>query len=201
MLKLYGGARSRASIVQWYLEELAVEYEYVLLDMQAGAHQKPDFLEINPMGKVPAIVEGDFHLWESGAILIYLSEKYGNVTSLLERAEIAQWVLFANATLGPGIFVEASRQREIPRLLMPLNQIFTRQTFLLSDQFSVADVAVGSMLAYIPMLLKLDLSAYPAVVSYIHQLSTRPAFQKTIGRRSWCFLQKTARIKTGFLPV
>lgn len=104
--------------------------------------------------------------------------------SLEERAEIAQWVLFANATLGPGIFVEASRERETPRLLNPLNQILERQPFLLGDQFSVADVAVGSILAYIPVMLKLDLSAYPAVLNYIKQLSERPAFQKTLGARA-----------------
>ncbi len=69
MLKLYGGARSRASIVHWYLEELKVPYEFVKLDMQAGEHLKPEYLAINPVGKVPAIVDGDFKLWESGAIL------------------------------------------------------------------------------------------------------------------------------------
>ena len=185
MLKLYGGARSRASIVQWYLEELAVTYDYVLLDMQAGAHRQPDFLAINPMGKVPAIVDGDFKLWESGAILLYLAEKYGQMTlSPEQRAELTQWVLFANATLGPGIFVEASRERETPHLLTPLNQIFERQPFILGEQFSVADVAVGAILAYIPMMLKLDLSAYPAVLNYIKRLSERPAFQKAIGGRA-----------------
>ena len=54
MLKLYGGARSRASIVQWYLEELSVDYEFVMLDMAVGEHQQPEYLAINPMGKVPA---------------------------------------------------------------------------------------------------------------------------------------------------
>ena len=63
MLKLYGGARSRASIVQWYLEELEIPYQFVLLDMQAGKHKEPEFLAINPMGKVPAIIDGDFKLW------------------------------------------------------------------------------------------------------------------------------------------
>ena len=77
MLKLYGGARSRASIVQWYLEELNIPYEFVLLDLPAGEHQQPEYLAINPMGKVPAIVDGDFQLWESGAIILYLAEKYG----------------------------------------------------------------------------------------------------------------------------
>lgn len=185
MLKLYGGARSRASIIQWYLEEIAVPYEFVLLDMQAGEHLEPDFLAINPMGKVPAIVDGDLKLWESGAILLYLAEKSGHLPTDLEaRSEIYQWVLFANATLGPGIFVEANRDREQRRLLTPLNQRFENQTFLLGEEFSVADVAVGSVLAYIPMMLQLDLSPYPGVLSYIKRLSERPAFQKAIGSRS-----------------
>lgn len=183
MLKLYGGARSRASIVQWYLEELGVPYEFVMLDMQAGEHRQPEFLAINPIGKVPAIVDGDFKLWESGAILLYLDEKYGKTpTSVEQRAELAQWVLFANATLGPGIFVEANRDREMPLLMTALNQIFERQPFLLG-QFSVADVAVGSILNYIPILLKLDLSEYPAVVNYIKQMAERPAFQKAMASR------------------
>ncbi len=184
MLKLYGGARSRASIVQWYLEELEIPYEFVLLDMEAGEHKQPEFLAINPMGKVPAIVEGDFNLWESGACLMYLAEKHSQLPESLEkRSEIAQWVLFGNATLGPGIFVEASRDRAMSQLLPPLNDIFDRQPFLLGNELTVADVAVGSLLAYVPIMLKLDLSEYPAVVDYIKRLSERPAFQKTIGKR------------------
>jgi glutathione S-transferase len=185
MLKLYGGARSRASIVQWYLEEIGVPYEFVMLDMQNGEHRKPEFLAINPMGKVPAIVDGDFTLWESGAILLYLAQKYGGLSAAPEKqAEIAQWVLFGNATLGPGIFVEASRERETPKLLTPLNELFEKQPFVLGEEFSVADVAVGSILAYIPMMLKLDLSAYPAVLDYIKRMTERPAFQKAIGGRT-----------------
>lgn len=182
MLKLYGGARSRASIVKWYLEELSVPYEFVQLDMQAGAHRQPEFLAINPMGKVPAIVDGDFKLWESGAILLYLAQKYGKMPATLEeQAQINQWVIFGNATLGPGIFVEASRERETPKLLTPLNEILAGKPFLLGEELTVVDVAVGSILAYIPMMLKLDLSEYPAIVSYIQRLSERPAFQKAMG--------------------
>jgi glutathione S-transferase len=181
MLKLYGGARSRASIVKWYLEEISVPYEFVMLDMQAGAHLQPDFLEINPIGKVPAIVDGDFKLWESGAILLYLAQKYGKMPASLEQqAEILQWVMFANASLGPGIFVEATRDRETPRLLKPLNDIFEKRPFLMGDEFGVADAAVGSILAYIPMMLKLDLSPYPAVLDYIKRIVERPAFKQTI---------------------
>jgi len=182
MLKLYGGDRSRASIVKWYLEELGVPYEFVKLDMQAGEHRQPEFIAINPMGKVPAIVDGDFQLWESGAILLYLAEKYGKMPPTPEeRAIIAQWVLFANSSLATGIFVEASREREMPRLMTPLNQILEQQPFILGNEFTVADVAVGSILGYIPIMLKLDLSAYPAVSNYIKQINERPAFQKSIG--------------------
>ncbi len=185
MLKLYGGARSRASIIQWYLEELGIIYEFVMLDMQAGEHIQPEYLKINPIGKVPAIVNGNFQLWESGAILLYLADKYSKTQlSPEERAVLSQWVLFANATLGPGIFGEANREREMPRLLTPLNNIFEKQPFLLGNEFSVADVAVGSILSYIPIMLKLDLSSYPAVLDYIKRMSERPAFQKSIGKRA-----------------
>jgi glutathione S-transferase len=185
MLKLYGGSRSRASIVHWYLEELGVPYEFVLLDMAVGEHRQDDFLAINPFGKVPAIVDGDLRLWESGAILLYLAEKYGKMAvSLEEKSIISQWVLFANATLGTGLFVEANRAKELPRLLEPLNKMLTEQPFILGEEFSVADIAVGSILAYVPMILKdVDLSPYPAVVNYIKRMTEREAFGKSIGNR------------------
>jgi glutathione S-transferase len=182
MIKLYGGSRSRASIVQWYLEELGIPYEFILLDMENGEHLQSDYLAINPMGKVPAIVDGDFILWESGAILLYLAEKYGKMPTAIEQKSIFnQWVLFGNSTLATGLFIEANREREMPKLLTPLNQIFDKQSFLLGEEFTVADVAVGSILAYIPIMLKLDLSDYPAVVNYIQRISERPAFKKSIG--------------------
>ena len=184
MIKLYGGAFSRASIVHWYLEELEIPYEFVKLDMQAGEHRQPEFLAINPMGKVPAIVDGDFILWESGAILLYLADKYGKKTlSPEERCIYSQLSLFANATLGPGVFVEATRDKEMPKLMNPLNEILGKQPFLLGNEFTVADVAVGSILNYIPIMLKLDLSEYPNVTNYMKKLAERPAFQKVMGSR------------------
>jgi glutathione S-transferase len=180
MLKLYGGAFSRASIVQWYLEELGVPYEFVLLDMKAGEHRQPEFLAINPVGKVPAIADGDFTLWESGAILLYLADKYGGL-SLEQRAVANQWILYANATMGPGIFVEASRAQEFPRHMGMLDQVLAQHPYLMGMEFGVADVAVGSMLSYIPMMLKLDLSGYPVVMDYLmNRIQARPAFEKTI---------------------
>lgn len=185
MLKLYGGTRSRASIVHWYLEELQVPFEFVVLDMHAGEHLSPVFLALNPMGKVPLIIDGDLTLFESGAILLYLAHKYANLpTAPEERAIYDQWVLFGNATLGPGIFVEATRAKETPRLLGPLNDRLAQQDFMLGETFSVVDVAVGSILCYIPMMLQMDLSEYPAVVDYIRRLMARPAFMRTIANRT-----------------
>lgn len=183
MIKLYAGARSRASIVQWYLEELNVPYERVMLDLAAGEHRQDAYLAINPFGKVPAIVDGDFQLWESGAILIYLAEKYAGITSVEARAILNQWVLFANSTLSTGVFMETAREKEMPRLMTTLNNIFEKQPFVMGNEFTVADVAVGSILCYIPLLLKLDLSAYPAVTDYMKRMSEREGFKKSIGAR------------------
>ena len=152
-LKLYGSARSRASIVQWYLEELELPYEFVTLDMQTGEHRQPAFFEINPFGKVPALVDGDLKLWESGAILLYLCDRYGKV-EMNDRAIAAQWILFANATLGPGVFGEENREREMPRLMQPLDEIFGKRGFIAGDRFTVSDVAVGAILAYIPLAVE-----------------------------------------------
>lgn len=183
MLKLYGAERSRASIVQWYLEELSVRIEFVLLDLAAGEHKQPEFLSLNPMGKVPAIEDESIKLWESGAILLYLAEKYDRPeASLAERSIWAQWVLFANSTLATGLFVEANRDKEVPKLLPALSKILSESSYLLRE-FSVADLAVGSILAYVPMMLPIDLSPYPVILDYIKRMTQREAFQKTIGKR------------------
>lgn len=184
MLKLYGAARSRASIVQWYLEELEIPYEFILLDLQAKEHRQADFLAINPFGKVPAIVDGTVVLWESGAILLYLAERYGGAQTLEERALLAQWSLFANATFGPGVFIESSREREMPNLFGTLSRVLEQQPFVLGDRFTAADVAVGSYLAYVPMMLKIGYDDYPVLQTYLNTLMQRPAFQRSLGARS-----------------
>ena len=83
-LTLYGGARSRASMPRWYMEEKGIAYNWQLLDMEAGEHRQEAFTAINPFGKVPALVDDDpalpggrLQLFESGAILLYLAERYG----------------------------------------------------------------------------------------------------------------------------
>ncbi|PSF33607.1 glutathione S-transferase [Aphanothece hegewaldii CCALA 016] len=179
MIKFYGGTRTRATIVRWYLEELGLPYEYISLDLQAEEHRKPEFLAINPMGKVPALEDGDYKIWESGAILLYLAEKYSKIPSNAEiSSTLAQWVIFANATLALSIFLEDRRERELPKLLPALDKILQQKSFLCEDRLTVADIAVGSYLHYGRQMATLDLSAYPAIVSYLEQLSKSEAFQK-----------------------
>lgn len=179
-LKLYGGARSRASIVKWYLEELGLPYEFVQLDMQAGEHRQPEYLAINPFGKVPAIVEDGFALWESGAILLYLSDRHDATLTAEQRAWVAQWVLFANSTLSTGLFVETVRDGETPRLLSGLESQLATREWLVGDRLSAADIAVGSVLAYATLILKQDYADYPAIAAYLKRLGDRPPFQHTI---------------------
>ncbi|WGV28929.1 glutathione S-transferase family protein [Halotia branconii CENA392] len=183
-LKLYGGLKTRTPLVQWYLEELGVDYDYVSLDISANEQRQPEFLAINPMGKVPAIVDGDLKLWESGAILLYLAEKYQQMPqSLAERAKTTQWVIFANATLAPALFSPDKRQKEMPRLLTPINQILQKQSFILGEKLSAADIAIASYLYYAKLLVPLDLKEYPEVVKYLDRMAARLTFKKTMGKR------------------
>lgn len=183
MLKLYGGNRTRATIVRWYLEELGLPYEYISLDLQGGEHRKPEFLALNPMGKVPTLTDGDYKIWESGAILLYLADKYSQTSANSEsRSTLAQWVIFANATLALSIFLEDRRERELPKLLPPLEEILQQQTFLGGDMLTVADIAVASYLHYGRQMASLDLGNYPAVVAYLDRLSKSEAFQTTFPR-------------------
>ncbi len=185
MLKLYGGKISRAAVVEWYLEEIGVPYEFILLDMQGGEHLQPEFLAINPMGKVPAIVEGDFKLWESGAILLYLAEKYGKLpTSVEEKSLFSQWVLFGNSSLATGLFVEANREKEAPKLLSALDKVLTDKEYLIGNELTIADVAVGSLLFFATIMLKMNFNDYPSVANYVKMLSERPAFDKAIGQKA-----------------
>ncbi len=184
MIKLYGGKRSRAAIAQWYLEELQIPYEFITLDMENGEHRKPEFLAINPMGKVPAIDDNGFSLWESGAILSYLEDQYGSQNSTPQkRAEINQWIVFANATLAPGIFMESSRETEKSKLFPPLNDHLSKHNYLVDDKFTAADVAVGAYLVYMQMMLQLDFSDYSYLTNYVKKLSEREGFKASLGSR------------------
>lgn len=182
MLKLYGGSRSRAVIVAWYLEELQVPYEFVRLDMAQGAHRQADYLSINPMGKVPALVDGETVVWESGAILLYLADKYGHLpVDVGQRGQMYQWVLFSNATLVQALAQADKREVEMGKLLPPLQQILSDQDYITGTELSVADIALGAILGFAVQMFGLDLSPYPQIGAYLGRCGARLAFQKAMG--------------------
>lgn len=102
-MKLYGFAPTRSTRVLWTLRELDVEFEFVSVDPTKGELRRPEFLAVNPAGKLPALVDGDFILTESVAIVLYLAEKYPEKgllpSGLRPRAEVYRWLLFSATEL------------------------------------------------------------------------------------------------------
>jgi len=191
-LTLYGGARSRASMPRWYMEERGIAYSWQQLDMEAGEHRQPPFTTINPFGKVPALVEEApelpgrrVQLFESGAILLYLAERHGGeCQSAAERGLAQQWVLFANATLATALFVPSNREREFPRLMTVLDGLLAGGRPLIGERWGVADCAVHAYLAYLPIFFpQIDLSPYPNVQATITATQQRPAYQRVMRQR------------------
>ena len=188
-LTLYGGARTRASMPRWYMEEKGIAYDWRMLDMRAGEHSREPFLSINPFGKLPALVHEDpavpggrLQLFESGAILLYLAELSGECGSSAERSLAAQWVLFANATLATALFVPSNREKEFPRLMGVLNGLLDGGKSLMGGSWGVADCAVNAYLAYLPLFFPdLDARPYPAVEANLAATQARPAYRKVMG--------------------
>ena len=204
-LTLYGAARSRASMVRWYLEEKAIPYAFVQLDLKSGEHRHEPFTTINPFGKVPALVDdalaspdgGPLKLFESGAILFHLAERYGEEFdpqgpggaegAASRRSLTAQWLLFANASLGPAMFQLEARPDEFARQLATVDGLLAAGPHLLAGVWGdpgwgAADCVLQSYLAYIPLFCpQVDLSPYPAVQAAIEATRNRPIYQKAMG--------------------
>jgi glutathione S-transferase len=102
-MRLYEFAPTRSIRARWTLQELGVEFEPITVNLVAGEHRQPEFLKINPAGKVPVLVDGDLVLTESVAIVMYLAEKYRDKAlvpaDLRERAELDRWLLFTATEL------------------------------------------------------------------------------------------------------
>lgn len=98
--RLWSNPRSRGKIVEWWLKELGAEYDIVDVDVSTGEHKGEALRSINPFAKLPAMQDGNLKLFESGALLLYLDEKYREKSSMEERALNIQWCLFANSTMG-----------------------------------------------------------------------------------------------------
>jgi glutathione S-transferase len=145
----------------------------------------------NPFGSIPAAADvGGVSLFESGAILQYVADKYGGLDTPEKRAAVGKWIMWANASLDPICFKENERGQvigtkltESPRAILILEALLGESEWLLGDgedSFSAADVAVGSYLLYALLFnggLRLAPS-YPNIAKYCKACAERPAYQK-----------------------
>lgn len=185
---LYGSMGSRSPLVNWYLHEIGQEFQNV--DGNSVDRTSPDFP--NPFGQIPALRDGDVSLFESGAILMYLADKYGGLDTPEKRAEANKWIVFANATLDGICFKEDGNGRVLdtglrddPKQIAVLDKMLKDNEFLLGngeEKFSVADVAVGSYLLFVPVFFNdVSVAKWPNVQRYMIQLCQRPAYAKAFG--------------------
>ena len=160
MIDLYTAATPNGHKISIALEELALPYTLHTLDLSGGAQKQPDFLKINPNGRIPAIVdhsEDDFAVFESGAILVYLAEKTGRLmpTDVKGRSRVMQWLMFQMGGIGPmmgqaNVFfryfpekIPAAIDRyqgESTRLFRVLDGHLKDHEYLAGD-YSIADIA------------------------------------------------------------
>lgn len=198
-MRLYGFPMSpnsrRAHLT---LEEIGEPYEYVTVDLTQGEQKKPEYLALNPFGRVPTLVDGGLVIWESHAIMQYLTAKYPekglDAGSPAERGEISRW-LFANAAhFGPScsrIFAHTMRLPEEQRIarvaeegraeamktLGILEEALKGKEWLVSGRLTIADLSFAPTLAFAPML-GIELDGFPQVTGWLDRIKERPSFKK-----------------------
>jgi glutathione S-transferase len=191
---------SNSRKVHWALEELGLEYEYVLVDLVKGAQKQPEFFALNPNGRVPVVVDGDLRLYESNAILLHLAARYGQgklaAGNEIEAALVNQWLFVQAFDLQPFLqaaFVakffaslgkpfdaegHARALAKLPRALAVLDAHLAGKSFVVGEHFTVADIALAEPIG-LAEFAACDLDGYPNIRAWFNGLSARPAFVKT----------------------
>jgi glutathione S-transferase len=191
MLQLYWSPRSRSFSALWLMEETGQPYERVLTDISTGAQKKPEYLVINPMGKVPAIKDGGSTLAETAAICAYVAEKYPQAKLAPPvgdplRAKYLYWLFFSPGCVEPAMVQLATKIEMNPvsagwgdaqRVFDVLDAALSQGPWLLGDRFSAADVMIGSNLNFAVRLFKM-VPSRPSFERYIDHCAARPAFQR-----------------------
>ena len=191
MMKLYWAPRSRSFTALWLMEETGQPYQRVLTDITTGAQKAPEYLAINPMGKVPALADGDATLAEAAAICAYVAERYPEAKLApplgdIRRAKYLYWLFFSPGCIEPAIVQLATKIEmnpvaagwgEAQRVFDVLDTALSKGPWLLGDTFSAADVMIGSGLNFAVRLFKM-IPARPSFDAYIDRCMARPAFQR-----------------------
>jgi glutathione S-transferase len=201
-LRIYGVARTRAFRAIWMATELGLDYEHVPIEIgQAGA-RKPEYLAINPNGRLPAIDDDGFLLWESQAITLYLAKKHspGRLypATLAGEAKVWQWSLWAANEVERAVNIWSLHAVRLPPedrdpqkladalavLAAPfrvLDGALAKQSYLLGNDFTVADLNVA---AVISRAIGMDLAATPRLADWLRRCHDRPAARAALKLRT-----------------
>ena len=191
MMKLYWSPRTRSFSALWLMEETGQAYERVLVDISRGAQKRPEYLAINPMGKVPALQDGEATLAEAAAICAYVAERHPEAKLAPPpvdplRAKYLYWLFFGPGCLEPAMVQIATKIEMNPvaaglgdaqRVYDVLDAALTKGPWLLGENFSAADIVIGSGLNFAVRLFKM-VAARPSFDRYLDACSARPAFQR-----------------------
>ena len=191
MIKLYWSPRSRSFSSIWLMEESGLPYQRVLTDITTGAQKAPEFLKINPMGKVPALADGDAALGEAAAICAYVADRYPEtklapLPSDPRRARYLQWLFFSPGCIESAL-IQIFTKIEVPtstaawgsatQVFDVLDAALSKGPWILGEEFSAADIVIGSGLNFAVRLFKM-VPARPSFEAYIARCVARPAFQR-----------------------
>ena len=167
MMKLYGLAPTRSLRAMWALNELDLEYEFIPVNLSKGEGQTPEFLRLNPTGKLPVLVDGDLVLPESAAIVLYLADKYPGKgllpADLKQRAQLYRWIMFAMTELEQPLwriarhgflYPEAKRspadialaREDFVAMAKVLEQHMAGREFIVGDKFTAADCVTAYLM-------------------------------------------------------
>lgn len=201
-IELYSWPTPNGHKVHILLEELALPYRAIGIDIGAGAQFEPDFLKISPNNKVPAILDPNgpdgkpFTLFESGEILIYLAEKVGRFLPLSgsKRYAVLQWLMFQMGSVGPMLgqahhfriyapdkiaYAIDRYTKEAQRLYTVMDRRLGEARYFAGEDYSIADISIWPWLRY-PERQGIDLTDYPNVKRWFAEIEARPAVQRGI---------------------
>ena len=193
-LTLYHAAPSRSSVVRWMLEELGEPYDLHVVNLARGEQHQPGHLAVNPMGKVPALRHGDAVVTEAAAICTYLADEFPQARLNVpvgdpRRGPYLKWLFFGPSCIEPAMTDRAFPRQEQPRRGMlgygdfdTVMEVVAKAVdpgpYLLGEQFTAADVIVGSTLRWGLMFGLLP--TRPEFIAYVGRLEQRPALQRAV---------------------
>ena len=190
-MKIYWAPRTRSFSAIWAMEETGMPYERVLIDTAANAQKSPDFLAVNPMGKVPALKDGDAAMSEGAAICTYIADRYPEAKLApppgdVRRTRYLQWLFFGPTCIEPALMQAFLKFEVSPTMAAwgSTTQVFDvldnaveNGPWLLGDMFSAADIVIGSGLNFAIRSFKM-IPTRPSFDRYLDRCVARPAFQR-----------------------